>query len=137
MSVLQQTGMDPLLPPEAELMEREADSDPRRKIQFSVPSPVPIQLDPRQVEMVSLHGNVAGWGMFRGFCWGQVCTILDVCYSFLPILFPTLCSGPCWAPVPKGPTRYVSGTCTKTYFTVTFAQSRERCPPCHLGLSVS
>lgn len=64
MSVLQQTGMDPLLPPDAELMEREADSDPRRKIQFSVPSQVPIQLDPRQVEMVSRHGNgdVAGKG---------------------------------------------------------------------------
>lgn len=57
MSVLPQTGMDPLLPPAAELKERDADSDPRRKIQFSVPSQVPIQLDPRQVEMVSRHGN--------------------------------------------------------------------------------
>ncbi|XP_075906772.1 protein phosphatase 1 regulatory subunit 1B-like [Nelusetta ayraudi] len=44
--------MDPLLPPDAELKERDADSDPRRKIQFSVPSQVPIQLDPRQVEMI-------------------------------------------------------------------------------------
>ncbi|XP_068162293.1 protein phosphatase 1 regulatory subunit 1B-like [Antennarius striatus] len=43
---------DPLLPAETELMEREADKDERRKIQFSVPSPVPIQLDPRQVEMI-------------------------------------------------------------------------------------
>lgn len=49
--------MDPLLPAETELMEREADGDARRKIQFSVPSPVPTQLDPRQVEMVSLHAD--------------------------------------------------------------------------------
>nr|XP_046233949.1 protein phosphatase 1 regulatory subunit 1B-like [Scatophagus argus] len=44
--------MDPLLPAETDLMEREADKDARRKIQFSVPSPVPTQLDPRQVEMI-------------------------------------------------------------------------------------
>ncbi len=44
--------MDPLLPADAEVMEREADKDARRKIQFSVPSSVPTQLDPRQVEMV-------------------------------------------------------------------------------------
>ncbi|CAK6956670.1 protein phosphatase 1 regulatory subunit 1B-like isoform X1 [Scomber scombrus] len=44
--------MDPLLPAETEVMEREADKDARRKIQFSVPSSVPIQLDPRQVEMI-------------------------------------------------------------------------------------
>ncbi|KAM9336702.1 protein phosphatase 1 regulatory subunit 1C-like [Symphorus nematophorus] len=44
--------MDPLLPADTELMEREADKDARRKIQFSVPSAVPTQLDPRQVEMI-------------------------------------------------------------------------------------
>ncbi|KAM9425843.1 protein phosphatase 1 regulatory subunit 1B-like [Pholidichthys leucotaenia] len=44
--------MDPLLPAETELMEREADKEERRKIQFSVPSPLPTQLDPRQVEMI-------------------------------------------------------------------------------------
>ncbi|XP_053197682.1 protein phosphatase 1 regulatory subunit 1B-like isoform X3 [Scomber japonicus] len=44
--------MDPLLPAETEVMEREADQDVRRKIQFSVPSSVPTQLDPRQVEMI-------------------------------------------------------------------------------------
>ncbi|XP_035467602.1 protein phosphatase 1 regulatory subunit 1B isoform X2 [Scophthalmus maximus] len=41
--------MDPLLPAETEAMEREADKDERRKIQFSVPSSVPTQLDPRQI----------------------------------------------------------------------------------------
>ncbi|XP_062330655.1 protein phosphatase 1 regulatory subunit 1B-like [Osmerus eperlanus] len=40
--------MDPLLPAE---MDREAAKDSRR-IQFSVPSAVPTQLDPRQVEMI-------------------------------------------------------------------------------------
>uniref|UniRef100_UPI0037E744FC protein phosphatase 1 regulatory subunit 1B-like n=1 Tax=Semicossyphus pulcher TaxID=241346 RepID=UPI0037E744FC len=44
--------MDPLLPADTELMDREADKDARRKIQFSVPSAVPTQLDPRQVEMI-------------------------------------------------------------------------------------
>ncbi|XP_060884524.1 protein phosphatase 1 regulatory subunit 1B-like [Labrus mixtus] len=45
--------MDPLLPSDTEqLMDREADKDERRKIQFSVPSAVPTQLDPRQVEMI-------------------------------------------------------------------------------------
>ncbi|XP_061564308.1 protein phosphatase 1 regulatory subunit 1B-like isoform X2 [Cololabis saira] len=44
--------MDPRLPSDAEMMEREADKDARRKIQFSVPSSVPVQLDPRQVEMI-------------------------------------------------------------------------------------
>ncbi|KAM6964343.1 protein phosphatase 1 regulatory subunit 1B-like [Tautogolabrus adspersus] len=39
--------MDPLLP-----SDTEADKDERRKIQFSVPSAVPTQLDPRQVEMI-------------------------------------------------------------------------------------
>ncbi|XP_077595858.1 protein phosphatase 1 regulatory subunit 1B-like isoform X1 [Stigmatopora nigra] len=41
--------MEPFLP----AVEREAeDSDAKRKIQFSVPSVVPIQLDPRQVELI-------------------------------------------------------------------------------------
>ncbi|XP_057681794.1 protein phosphatase 1 regulatory subunit 1B-like [Corythoichthys intestinalis] len=41
--------MEPLLP----AVEREAeDNDAKRKIQFSVPSAVPIQLDPRQVELI-------------------------------------------------------------------------------------
>ncbi|CAB1454075.1 unnamed protein product [Pleuronectes platessa] len=44
--------MDPLLPADTEVMERDADKDARRKIQFSVPSAVPTQLDPRQVEMI-------------------------------------------------------------------------------------
>nr|XP_019938244.1 PREDICTED: protein phosphatase 1 regulatory subunit 1B-like [Paralichthys olivaceus] len=44
--------MDPLLSADTEVMEREADKDARRKIQFSVPSAVPTQLDPRQVEMI-------------------------------------------------------------------------------------
>lgn len=47
--------MDPLLPAETEVMEREADKEARRKIQFSVPSSVPTQLDPRQVEMVRAY----------------------------------------------------------------------------------
>uniref|UniRef100_A0A4W6BV48 Protein phosphatase 1 regulatory subunit 1B n=1 Tax=Lates calcarifer TaxID=8187 RepID=A0A4W6BV48_LATCA len=43
----------PLLPAETErVMEGEDDKDARRKIQFSVPSSVPTQLDPRQVEMI-------------------------------------------------------------------------------------
>lgn len=41
-----------LFPAETEVMDREADADARRKIQFSVPSSVPTQLDPRQVEMI-------------------------------------------------------------------------------------
>ncbi|XP_040885386.1 protein phosphatase 1 regulatory subunit 1B-like [Toxotes jaculatrix] len=45
-------AIDPLLPAETEVMERDADKDARRKIQFSVPSSVPTQLDPRQVEMI-------------------------------------------------------------------------------------
>ncbi|KAM7370736.1 hypothetical protein PAMP_010260 [Pampus punctatissimus] len=44
--------MDPLLPAETDVMERDVDKDERRKIQFSVPSSVPTQLDPRQVEMI-------------------------------------------------------------------------------------
>ncbi|XP_028989802.1 protein phosphatase 1 regulatory subunit 1B-like isoform X2 [Betta splendens] len=44
--------MDPLLPGEADAMEAEEDKDAKRKIQFSVPSSVPLQLDPRQVEMI-------------------------------------------------------------------------------------
>ncbi|XP_007558283.1 protein phosphatase 1 regulatory subunit 1B-like isoform X1 [Poecilia latipinna] len=44
--------MDPLLPTDPEMMEREADKDARRKIQFSVPSSISLQLDPRQVEMI-------------------------------------------------------------------------------------
>ncbi|XP_063748961.1 protein phosphatase 1 regulatory subunit 1B-like isoform X2 [Eleginops maclovinus] len=44
--------MDPLLPADTELMEPEADKDAKRKIQFSVPSSVPTQLDPRQVELI-------------------------------------------------------------------------------------
>lgn len=51
--------MDPLLPAEVDLMG-EADKDARRKIQFSVPSPVPTQLDPRQVEMVSVRAADSG-----------------------------------------------------------------------------
>lgn len=45
-----------LFPAETEVMDREADADARRKIQFSVPSSVPTQLDPRQVEMVRSEG---------------------------------------------------------------------------------
>lgn len=45
--------MDPLLPLNAEFSDPEADKDDeRKKIQFSVPSTVPPQLDPRQVEMI-------------------------------------------------------------------------------------
>ncbi|XP_051926856.1 protein phosphatase 1 regulatory subunit 1B-like [Hippocampus zosterae] len=47
--------MEPLLPAgiDTTRVEREPeDSDAKRKIQFSVPSAVPIQLDPRQVEMI-------------------------------------------------------------------------------------
>ncbi|XP_054455532.1 protein phosphatase 1 regulatory subunit 1B-like [Anoplopoma fimbria] len=44
--------MDPLLPADTDVMEQDADKDARRKIQFSVPSSVPTQLDPRQVEMI-------------------------------------------------------------------------------------
>lgn len=45
--------MDPLLPVNADLSDPEADNDDeRKKIQFSVPSTVPPQLDPRQVEMI-------------------------------------------------------------------------------------
>ncbi|XP_029311402.1 protein phosphatase 1 regulatory subunit 1B-like isoform X2 [Cottoperca gobio] len=51
--------MDPLPPADTELMERDADKDARRKIQFSVPSSVPTQLDPRQVEMWVLGENGA------------------------------------------------------------------------------
>lgn len=53
-------AMDPLPPAEAEVMEREADKEARRKIQFSVPSSVPTQLDPRQVEMVRAQGSAVG-----------------------------------------------------------------------------
>ncbi|KAM9716036.1 uncharacterized protein ACNS7B_022152 [Menidia menidia] len=35
-----------------EVMEREAEKEAKRKIQFSVPSSGPLQLDPRQVEMI-------------------------------------------------------------------------------------
>ncbi|XP_037320516.1 protein phosphatase 1 regulatory subunit 1B-like [Pungitius pungitius] len=44
--------MEPLLPADTDVMEPEADKDARRKIQFSVPSSGPPQLDPRQVEMI-------------------------------------------------------------------------------------
>lgn len=44
--------MDPLLPSNAELMDPDSDKDDKKKIQFSVPSAVPLQLDPRQVEMI-------------------------------------------------------------------------------------
>ncbi|XP_072312288.1 protein phosphatase 1 regulatory subunit 1B-like [Eucyclogobius newberryi] len=45
--------MDPLLPLNLELTDPEADQeDERKKIQFSVPSTVPPQLDSRQVEMI-------------------------------------------------------------------------------------
>ncbi|XP_077407638.1 uncharacterized protein LOC144038772 isoform X4 [Vanacampus margaritifer] len=45
---------EPLLPAGIDTtVEREPeDSDAKRKIQFSVPSAVPIQLDPRQVELI-------------------------------------------------------------------------------------
>uniref|UniRef100_UPI003AAB55AE protein phosphatase 1 regulatory subunit 1B-like n=1 Tax=Centroberyx gerrardi TaxID=166262 RepID=UPI003AAB55AE len=43
--------MDPLLPAETDVVERETAQETRR-IQFSVPSSVPTQLDPRQVEMI-------------------------------------------------------------------------------------
>ena len=52
-------AMDARLPADAEMMEREAEKDARRKIQFSVPSSVPVQLDPRQVEMVSARESDA------------------------------------------------------------------------------
>ena len=39
--------------------DTEAEKEARRKIQFSVPSPVPTQLDPRQVEMVRERKCVA------------------------------------------------------------------------------
>ncbi|TNN54489.1 Protein phosphatase 1 regulatory subunit 1B [Liparis tanakae] len=51
--------MDPLLPADPDVMEREADKDARRKIQFSVPCAVPTQLDPLQVEMWVLGENGA------------------------------------------------------------------------------
>ncbi|XP_071384523.1 protein phosphatase 1 regulatory subunit 1B-like [Centroberyx affinis] len=44
--------MDPLLPAETDVVERETAQETRRRIQFSVPSAVPTQLDPRQVEMI-------------------------------------------------------------------------------------
>ncbi|KAM4624567.1 protein phosphatase 1 regulatory subunit 1B-like [Polymixia lowei] len=44
--------MDPLLPTETEVLERETAKERRRRIQFSVPSAIPTQLDPRQVEMI-------------------------------------------------------------------------------------
>ncbi|XP_076007600.1 protein phosphatase 1 regulatory subunit 1B-like isoform X2 [Genypterus blacodes] len=45
--------MDPLLPAETEVTERETAKEESRRIQFSVPPPsAPIQLDPRQVEMI-------------------------------------------------------------------------------------
>ncbi|XP_013863090.1 protein phosphatase 1 regulatory subunit 1B [Austrofundulus limnaeus] len=44
--------MDPLLPADPDMMERESDQEARKKIQFSVPSPVALQLDPRQVELI-------------------------------------------------------------------------------------
>ncbi|XP_049614880.1 protein phosphatase 1 regulatory subunit 1B isoform X1 [Syngnathus scovelli] len=46
--------MEPLLPAGINMTaEREPeDSDAKRKIQFSVPSAVPLQLDPRQVELI-------------------------------------------------------------------------------------
>ncbi|XP_040033307.2 protein phosphatase 1 regulatory subunit 1B [Gasterosteus aculeatus] len=44
--------MEPLLPADTNVMEPEADKDGRRKIQFSVPSCGPPQLDPLQVEMI-------------------------------------------------------------------------------------
>ncbi|KAM3859996.1 protein phosphatase 1 regulatory subunit 1A-like [Diretmus argenteus] len=44
--------MDSLLPAETEVMERETAKKTRRRIQFSVPSSIPTQLDPLQVEMI-------------------------------------------------------------------------------------
>ncbi|KAG8008672.1 hypothetical protein GBF38_010254 [Nibea albiflora] len=56
--------MDPLQrPAETEMMEREADKDARRKIQFSVPSSVPTQLDPRQVEMRMAQAHLSSLDM--------------------------------------------------------------------------
>lgn len=64
--------MDPLLPPE---MDQEADADARRKIQFSVPSTLATQLDPRQVEMVSAYRDQ---------------TIKQTCFGLTPILLLNL-----------------------------------------------
>ncbi|XP_008312051.1 protein phosphatase 1 regulatory subunit 1B-like [Cynoglossus semilaevis] len=44
--------MESLLPAQPGMMERDEDKDAKRKIQFSVPSSVPAQLDPLQVEMI-------------------------------------------------------------------------------------
>uniref|UniRef100_A0A3Q2DVU4 Protein phosphatase 1 regulatory subunit 1B n=1 Tax=Cyprinodon variegatus TaxID=28743 RepID=A0A3Q2DVU4_CYPVA len=44
--------MEPLLPTEPEMMERAQDRGARKKIHFSVPSSLPLQLDPLQVEMI-------------------------------------------------------------------------------------
>lgn len=52
--------MNPLLPADPDVMERESDQEARRKIQFSVPSTVALQLDPRQVELVSV-GMAGRW----------------------------------------------------------------------------
>ncbi|XP_015238576.1 PREDICTED: protein phosphatase 1 regulatory subunit 1B-like [Cyprinodon variegatus] len=58
MSLLRAAGrdslkvMEPLLPTEPEMMERAQDRGARKKIHFSVPSSLPLQLDPLQVEMI-------------------------------------------------------------------------------------
>ncbi|XP_054625036.1 protein phosphatase 1 regulatory subunit 1B-like [Dunckerocampus dactyliophorus] len=46
--------MEPVLPAVTDTVERDSDmnDDAKRKIQFSVPSAVPTQLDPRQVELI-------------------------------------------------------------------------------------
>lgn len=50
--------MESLLPAQPGMMERDEDKDAKRKIQFSVPSSVPAQLDPLQVEMVRTRFKV-------------------------------------------------------------------------------
>lgn len=84
--------MDPLLPGETDVMEREADKDLKRKIQFSVPSSVPIQLDPRQVEMVSALCSLRGWQCLavmcvdRGVQTGVISKVFSINNSF-PVVF--------------------------------------------------
>lgn len=64
------------MPADTDLMEREADTDARRKIQFSVPSPVPTQLDPRQVEMVRMHADNVGAGDGVRGRWARIWVML-------------------------------------------------------------
>uniref|UniRef100_A0A3P8V997 Protein phosphatase 1 regulatory subunit 1B n=1 Tax=Cynoglossus semilaevis TaxID=244447 RepID=A0A3P8V997_CYNSE len=52
--------MESLLPAQPGMMERDEDKDAKRKIQFSVPSSVPAQLDPLQVEMQQNVSETSG-----------------------------------------------------------------------------